>query len=693
MKSYPDPSRRDEGDEQPQAVEAESPAADGSSGAVDAEGTVRNGEAGDLVLELGDFLHRIPSHLLLPGPHDVTRKIVFDRSDIGERIAQGETTIPLAFIYRNLPEIFQQEVLESDEEDIRFPWQKVLMLIHQGGDGGASAAEALAQSLKSRPGFSSTAAPVPRRQSFSESQESESRRQAAGRTGSDGERLRREYQRTIAELNRRIIALEGTQKERAQELVKEKEVRLKTERQLAAAERALQDSANQIENTRMDGRRQLEMEVRRRETEAGKIQKEQQKQLDLLQHELRKAEVERDELRARLEDGPAAEAEVTALWESRAIAQFEQDIEDYRARIKTLLEERNALAREKEELAARAADSAGASVTPQSPGVIDELRKQVADLHRVREGLLGQVEALERKAVGEPGATEALAQLKAENERLLSERDHAQQEAEALLTEIDTLRESRRQDREKHELELTERRDAESSDDAGLRRSLDDNHATIAALTEARDAAIAARVEIEAELDALRVELNGLRSQSIIDQGTLAAQLDSVRREHEQAVAALAADRDRAIAELASERAESAGARETLDARAEGELARLREALAEAARSRDALRERVTSLEMEAASRAGAAACLLEPARVAPAEFEPLPEPPARSRARAKSGAKSKPSRQPEAADDSPESNVIDLTEAEVFRAPEQGGIPLPPVRPVTVPPPRIQGL
>ena len=161
--------------------------------------------------------------------------------------------------------------------------------------------------------------------------------------GGDAEHSGKQYQRTIDELNRRIIALEGTQRDRAQELAKEKEIRLKAERQLSAAERALHESAAIIENTRIEAKRELDAEVRKRDTETGRQSKDQQKAVTELQEEVRRLQSELESARAKSQTGagePASEAEA---WEARAIAQFEEDIDNYRARIKTLIQERDTL--------------------------------------------------------------------------------------------------------------------------------------------------------------------------------------------------------------------------------------------------------------------------------------------------------------------------------------------------------------
>lgn len=116
--------------------------------------TKKSGE-NDLRLELGDFLHRIPAHLLLAGPHDLKAELRFDIGDLSERIAKGQTTISLSEIYRRVPTIFRREILESDNIDVRFPWQKLAKLVNipnpaVAATEGASPASALAEKLRAK---------------------------------------------------------------------------------------------------------------------------------------------------------------------------------------------------------------------------------------------------------------------------------------------------------------------------------------------------------------------------------------------------------------------------------------------------------------------------------------------------------------------------------------------------------------
>ena len=83
----------------------------------------------EILLEVGDFLSRIPKELLHDGPHDTESKLKFDVAELADRIGRGETTIRLAEIHRCAPEIFRGEIFASDKRAVRFPWQKVAQLL------------------------------------------------------------------------------------------------------------------------------------------------------------------------------------------------------------------------------------------------------------------------------------------------------------------------------------------------------------------------------------------------------------------------------------------------------------------------------------------------------------------------------------------------------------------------------------
>ena len=113
----------------------------------------------EISLELGDFLQRIPAQLLGDQKPDPATPLSFEVGDLADRIARGQTTIPVSEIYRRVPGIFRSEILPTDNTDVRFPWQKVMKMLvahrnEQGGAGSAgltaAAADSLSEKLRSR---------------------------------------------------------------------------------------------------------------------------------------------------------------------------------------------------------------------------------------------------------------------------------------------------------------------------------------------------------------------------------------------------------------------------------------------------------------------------------------------------------------------------------------------------------------
>jgi chromosome segregation ATPase len=251
----------------------------------------------------------------------------------------------------------------------------------------------------------------------------------AGR-GMQVERSKREYQRQIEELQRRITAFESSQKESAHELSRERESRIKVERALAAAERARAEATALVENMRVESRRDLETGLRKRESELARTQQELQEQLDAANraHEQAKADKqqlltqldelkstavsERDQLRARVaeleQSAQAAAPQGTGVhdWESRAVASLESDVEGYRARIKALLQERDAWNQERAQLAEKMSAPAASVISGgMANSIVEQLtlaqEKLRADLETVteeRNRLAAQLQKLEQRA-------------------------------------------------------------------------------------------------------------------------------------------------------------------------------------------------------------------------------------------------------------------------------------------------------
>ena len=102
-----------------------------------------------LALEAGDFIDRIPHHLLKFGSFDLHKPLVFDMGEIADRIARGLFTIPLADLLETIPEMFVDDAQAQRALEIRFPWQKVMQMVNESAasqkDKGG---ETLAQKLR-----------------------------------------------------------------------------------------------------------------------------------------------------------------------------------------------------------------------------------------------------------------------------------------------------------------------------------------------------------------------------------------------------------------------------------------------------------------------------------------------------------------------------------------------------------------
>ena len=102
-----------------------------------------------LALEAGDFIDRVPHHLLRFGDFDLHRPLLFDMGEISDRIARGIFTIPLADLLKLIPEMFSDDAQAQHAMEVRFPWQKVMQMVNESAaaqkDGGG---ETLAQKLR-----------------------------------------------------------------------------------------------------------------------------------------------------------------------------------------------------------------------------------------------------------------------------------------------------------------------------------------------------------------------------------------------------------------------------------------------------------------------------------------------------------------------------------------------------------------
>ncbi|MEO7318519.1 MAG: hypothetical protein ABIZ56_05990, partial [Chthoniobacteraceae bacterium] len=252
---------------------------------------------------------------------------------------------------------------------------------------------------------------------------------------------RKENQRHLDEMQRRIAAFESGQRATAQELTRERETRIKAERSLAAADRARQEASALIESMRSDTKRESDSATRKREADYARTQKELQDRIEALTEANRKAVAERDERiqeiqKVRAEAGASVEAiqssvranaEKGAQWESRAIAGMEEDIAKYRDRIKAVLGERDAAtatAKAQIEELTRARDlaaqelektnAAAATSAADQASAMEELRAKVATFEKEKTAIFEDLDQT-RQALAQRGEQLAAAQAQAES--------------------------------------------------------------------------------------------------------------------------------------------------------------------------------------------------------------------------------------------------------------------------------------
>jgi hypothetical protein len=403
-------------------------------------GGVPSGGAPGLALELGDFLNRIPPGALREGPHDPTLKIDFDLAWLETRIQQRDSTVPLSELYARAPHIFRDAELANSDVPVRLPYLKVTRMLAQqrSAAGFARAATPVAPAapattptpepapvpaagLDSSPGIEAEHHPeeeVPPAESLQTAVEQ--REQTSLHALSDNEdvpeveELPLTPEQQVERLRKRLQALEGMQRNTAQELGRERDTRIKAERQAMAAETALLEA--------------------RRQNEDG----------------------------SSAESPAAAGKPGAAGWEWRAVKQLEADIETYRNRIRALLSERDTLQEKNVQLLRQLESPPEPPVTISAPGAggpapaspselqnrIAQLKQERAALEKARQEALQQLEearqgvdARQQQEQFSPAELEArqqeldslrgkleaagleLAQLKSEREQFKAERD------------------------------------------------------------------------------------------------------------------------------------------------------------------------------------------------------------------------------------------------------------------------------
>ncbi|HSI11520.1 MAG TPA: hypothetical protein VK961_05725, partial [Chthoniobacter sp.] len=629
----------------------------------------------EITLELGDFLQRIPAHLLGDQKPDPATPLAFEVGELADRIARGQTTVPVSEIYRRVPGIFRGQILPADNAEVRFPWQKVMKMLvaHRNQQGGAgpvgltaAAADSLAEKLRSRravrniiPGSPAdtqaqspagsplpppAAAPLPKppeipipptnaeedekmtkedaikardvMRSLVARMKGEYERQLAAadqqrksllderekvivelvraKKDSDDKNEQVEFEKSVAaksadnlakvqqerdgfkielsnlkvelgrastqndqrikdlvaerdalaqqqanlskqitefqkrgkigaalteaaaaaapsgaaaaaaqkqveELQRRIGVLETAQRDNAQELAREREAKIKAERQLAAADRTQQESATKLQELQNSLQREHDSTLRKRDAESGRGLKEVQDQSSALQAANLKLTADLEETRKKL---AAAQEAIAAApqpeqWEARIAAQFESDIDTYRTRIKGLLQEKEAINSEKQKLAAQVA----------------EHEKSLAQ-HGEQKQVFAKVEAEHKQTQGDA------AQLRTENEKL-------QEQLKSLQAEFTTVTATLAA------LQGVEAEHNKAKGDIGQARTENENlQAQLKSLQTERES-LSAKVQALQTVEAEHNKAKGDIGQARTENENLQAQLKSLQTERE----------------------------------------------------------------------------------------------------------------------------------------------------------------
>lgn len=417
----------------------------------------------DIIIALGEFLHRIPPNHLEVGPHDMRKEVRFDMLALEQRISGGETTLNLAEVYRQIPEIFRSEIKDGDNIQLHYPWRKVIAVISEGRPPSVVEVQPIKQppapiQVKEEPPADHSSVPEQSAESHHQREASE-QISAVGKSiplqeapktskpAAEGEdkrvaeliaerdaliqqkahlasqltALRKRsigvsyrpaetsgtsavHQRQIEEFQRRITTLESTQRETAQDLTREKEARAKAEKLLVAAEKLQEQSANYMETAKAEMRREVEASMRPREAEARKIQKELQEQVFALTEQNRKLLEELAERDATEGEESAQAAASQAAFNAQVIRQLQSDVEDYRERLDVVLKERDEARAEARSFANKEA-SLGSTLL--SSDELAGLRKEIDVLSQRNSSLLAELESERTKLQEERVATAA----------------------------------------------------------------------------------------------------------------------------------------------------------------------------------------------------------------------------------------------------------------------------------------------
>jgi predicted nucleic acid-binding Zn-ribbon protein len=502
-------SRPIPGETPPSQTQSRSPASKGPARniALSESPATSSGEIAEMqviILELGDFLKRIPPEFLRPGDHQPTRELRFDIDEVANNIARGKATLPLSEIVKQCPEIFKDSIVGRGNIEIFFPWQKLAKQVDVLR--GYRSRAKLGAEMKKREN-----APTWYSRSAAESAPAKSI-QPSGKPARPVMPLSREERRwtssqPVVSGNKvpEVGALSDCVQERVSELVAEREKIL-----------------TELANTRS--------ELKRAREEASKISRmgssveDAQNQIEMLQGDLRDAVAAKAELEERVR---AAEAEITTAGEFQrklqlAIVDREnalRELEEVRAEMQNLRE--SGVAARAESIAHSAEVSKARAV---AEGRVKELEQHIVDLSSrfetltaERENVVGEVPSLRGHQA------KLISSLKSERdtafrlrdelrEEMQRSRDEFQKKIEALTAERDALKREKVQFvSQMDQLRLNHRRQIDFLNG--------DTEKRVAVMNQRIEAAKAgcaqAMADLKKQREQFNIEIEGLRTERI----------------------------------------------------------------------------------------------------------------------------------------------------------------------------------
>ncbi len=79
-----------------------------------------------VILEVGDFVDRLPSSLLQSGALDRKRRVEFRASELYSDLTKGRASVPASIIYQKCADIFSRPITATEDIEVALPLQKLV---------------------------------------------------------------------------------------------------------------------------------------------------------------------------------------------------------------------------------------------------------------------------------------------------------------------------------------------------------------------------------------------------------------------------------------------------------------------------------------------------------------------------------------------------------------------------------------